>query len=257
MDIDVLNKLEAMANHNNRIVETPDGSHYFVIDSEGEMEQYIVEPKDLTIEFFDTQSLLAKCASMNNTGYSGVTLYYSENAVHAVGQQDYRESWRHYQHTLMLPFHPAFRSVDALQATCTYTQKQLVRLLKTRLAGYVLESDVEVFKHLRLSGSEEGEVKVGQGSDGLSMSVRREVADGKGERIPEQIIVRIPVYGIHEMLEFTYPVTILVDLSTDDNGRPEFALTAVHNDIEKAKVAALGEIKKKLGEAFPVYFGKP
>jgi hypothetical protein len=243
-----------------------DKKHFFQVPSEPSDVFYLVEGESTLryvaehpipqITCYSTQALL-EMASEEAKRECRVELYYSAAKVQVLAMETMEsDERRNRYHTLNLPLHPVFKLLEGLTRTRAYGQRDLIRFLRAELNAYTDESVVEQFRHLNLNSSGEGSSVVDKGRAGVSRSVMQTIK-AKESDIPDQITVKVPVYDIHEMLEETFEVGVLVDCLPDDEGRPVFELTTIHSDLQAAKHSALEVIAERLKQGtFPVIYGQ-
>lgn len=229
---------------------------YFLVDGESTL-RYVAEHPLPEITCYSTQALL-EVASEEAKRKCRVELYYSASKVQVLAVETTAPTGekRNRYHTLNLPLHPVFKLLENLTRTKSYTQRDLIRFLRAELNANVDESVIEQFRHLNLNSSGEGSSVVDKGRSGVSRSLMQTIKSKESD-IPDQITVKLPVYDIHEMLDQTYEVGVLVDCLPDDEGRLAFELTTIHSDLQTAKHAALSVIAERLKQgSFPVIYGQ-
>lgn len=140
--------------------------------------------------------------------------------------------------SIPLTMHPVFRELDELTAGSAFTQKELIIWLRATLNGHVPEALIQHFRSLTFSteGEQANTVAV-SGREHVSRKIAQRVAAEAGQDVIEEFEVNTPVYDLLELREVAnayQTVRILVDVSTDDNGRVIFTLTSVLDTIRAA-----------------------
>ncbi len=242
-----------------------DKKHFFQVPSEPSDVFYLVEGESTLryvaehpipeITCYSTQALL-EVASEEAKRECRVELYYSAGKVQGLAMEAAGGERRNRYHTLNLPLHPVFKLLENLTYTKSYTQRDLIRFLRAELNANVDESVIEQFRHLNLNSSGEGSSVVDKGRAGVSRSVMQTIKSRESD-IPDQITVKVPVYDVHEMLDQTFEVGVLVDCLPDAEGKPVFELTTIHSDLQTAKHSALEVIAERLKQGtVPVIYGQ-
>jgi hypothetical protein len=227
---------------------------YFLVNEDGEPQRYVAEHLSPSITCYSTAALLQVLGEEGKASPI-VEIFYSAEKVQSVVYEADSEG-RIRRHTLPLPLHPVFKLLEALTRTKSYSQRDLIRFLRAELNANVEESVIEQFRHLNLNTSGEGSSVVDKGRTGVSRSLMQTIK-AKESDIPDQITVKVPVYDIHEMLDQTFEVGVLVDCLPVDEGRPVFELTTIHSDLQAAKHGALEVIAERLKQgSFPVIYGQ-
>lgn len=202
---------------------------------------------------------VARRASLNGTGSFArllleersagveVEVYYDTDLLRAVLGKD-RLVW---EHEMLLPLHPVFAHLQGMLQTRSLDQRNLIRLLRAQLNGHVDDAIIERFRTLRLSTDGSGESVVSQGRAAVDKRIQRQVQDERGETIPDEITVSVPVYDLDEVRGDMKPVTVLVDCVPGEDGRPVFELTTVLNSLREAQRRALAQVVENLHELLP------
>jgi len=192
-------------------------------------------------------------------GASGVAaaVYYAPGIITAELSDEKDTRWRH---TLRLPLHPAFQTLDDLTKTSAFTQKDLIRFLRATLNGHVADHVVEEFRALKLTTDGETNSVMAKGREAVDKRIQQKVTATAGTEIPDEITVTVPVYDLDECRAAVYPITLLVEATTEE-GSVVFEVTTVLNSLREAQRAALDELSDSLRRALqnddvPVYYGR-
>lgn len=158
--------------------------------------------------------------------------------------------------TLRLPRHPVYAELERLKTPQPFDQRSLIRLLASRLAGFIDPALTGTFRVIttRLEGGRESVVQPGR--SGLSQDAIQQARAKDGTAIPESFVVECPVFDTPELRHLTCPVTVLLE-ETFEPGEPwRCELTVVHNQLANALDEAqrgLIDLLKTLSGQIPVY----
>jgi hypothetical protein len=155
-------------------------------------------------------------------------------------------------HTLILRLHPAFQILLGWADTKKYDQKALVRLLRTKFAGYVDKDVASRFEKIKVSTQGEVERTVNMGKDAIAKKLEQKAMFGDLSPV-DMFTVKLPVYDLPQFLEPEYhaKVTVLVEINPDPL---EIELTTVFNDLQLAREAALNLVEEALNDTeVPIY----
>lgn len=257
MDRDAILKIEELVKDKKRIitVDSEPKDVFYIVEPDGSLKMMVSEPKPLSAVVFSVESLLDMLPGAGNDGQNNAYIYVSEKLVEGVdlvGDEN-----RHLRHRMMLPKHPVYTLLAELRNTRQFSQRELVRLLKTKLAGFIPNEIPNIFSALKLSASGEGESVIAKGEEALGNSIKRKV-EAKTGAIPDAIPVACQVFDINELRAKTYPVYLLVDVLPDEAGKPVFELTTVHNELADALHFTLEFLIDKIQSQtdHPVYFAE-
>lgn len=257
MDRDGIDRIVQLTHNQNPLVRSPDferSGTFFLRGASGEFEEYTAAFERPEATFYDTASL-AGLFKDGGEGDRAIEVYYSSGAIVAlVDDGNYR------RHIIPLEKHPSFARLEQLANTETFDQKGLIRLLRAEFNGHVSESVIERFRSLKLKTDGEGSSVIAQGRAAVDRRIQQQIRDERGEEIPTEIEVTVPVYDLDEARGDLMEVTVLVDVTPGDDGRPAFELTAVVNGLRDAERAALDHIvenlRNQLPSTIPVYYGR-
>lgn len=248
MDADTLRKLEQVFKDVDPIVRA---SHepkdvYYLRQPDGSLTRVQAEAEPLEPVFFTTDSLISWLEPFDNEA----SFYVSSLAI--TGK--FLKSKRILEARMMLPKHPAYQLLEHHLITRAYTQKELIKLLRSKLAGFVDEATIALFRNIKLSASSEGSSVVDQGAEMMGKSVNKAI-EGKAGKLPDEIMVMCPVFDTPETRDIKLPVRILVDIVPTDDG-VKFELTTVHNYHADALNIALEGLMASVKERtqHPVYY---
>jgi hypothetical protein len=259
-DRDTLDRIIKLAQNETEAERAPDfqrSGTYFLRGADGHLETYEanVIPSDPSVRALDTETL-ALVITNEATGYDVAVYYSPERVVASVFDDDLNE---YRKHEIRLNRHPAFTRLQQLAKTQAFDQKSLIRLLRAEFNGHVDERVIERFRTLKLKTDGEGSSVVAQGRAAVDKRIQQQISDERGEQIPTEIEVTVPVYDLDEVRNELHSVTVLVDVAPDEAGRPVFELTAVVNGLLAAERTALDRIvanlKSRLPEDIAVYYG--
>lgn len=262
---EAINKIEQLVNRANPIIEAPDFNatgHYIVREETGKVTHHYADRAPGNTELFSTLDLVSRTLAdvapedPDEALADDATVYYSPGVITAELNGD-TVRWRH---TLRLPLHPAFQALDDLTKTVPFTQKGLIRFLRATLNGHVADHVVEEFRALKLTTDGETNSVMAKGREAVDKRIQQKVTATAGTEIPDEITVTVPVYDLDECRAAVYPITLLVEATTEDGG-VVFEVTTVLNSLREAQRAALDELADSLRRALqnddvPVYYGR-
>ncbi|MVN88333.1 hypothetical protein GO986_16430 [Deinococcus sp. HMF7620] len=201
---------------------------------------------------FDLASLKAK-ADHEAAEYVQAAYVSDDQAILVCEDGDHR-----WTATLKLPLHPLYQYVQAWKKPTGYSQKQLVRLLRTELHDHIDPSLANTFASLKFTNNQETAVQVRPLSNALDSRIRQQVAQDNGQDAPETITLRGPVYDIVEGRETEYEFTVYVEYDHDSS---QFILQTVHGDLREAQEQAIQNLIVDLtlhaDSRWPVLYGLP
>lgn len=220
---------------------------YYLRDSSGDYQYHRAELDPASVTTFDLDSAVR----LANEGPADAIWVHDGGVVVA-----YQYKYVRWQVSLALPQHPAYALLSGFRAGRAYTQRELVRVLRTELAEYVDPTVISQFSALKFGSTDDSVATVRPAAQGLDRNIQRRVQAENGGEMPEQILFRVPVYDIPEARDDAYPVKVYVEF---DHEAGRFVLVTVHNDLRAAQEAAVQKVMAHLGEACSsnVYYGKP
>lgn len=263
---EAINKIEQLTNRAKPIIEAPDFNatgHYIVREETGKVTHHYADRAPGNTELFSTLDLVARTLAdiaaedPDEALATDAKVYYSADRITAELLDDSDVRWRH---TLRLPLHPAFQALEYLTKTDVFTQKTLIRFLRANLNGHVADHVVEEFRALKLTTDGETNSVMAKGREAVDKRIQQKVTATAGTEIPDEITVTVPVYDLDECRAAVYPITLLVEATTEDGG-VVFEVTTVLNSLREAQRAALDELADALnlhldGHDVPVYYGR-
>lgn len=120
------------------------------------------------------------------------------------------------------------------------TQKQLIRILRTTLAGYVSQdSFLEVMRQLEFDVSRGGRSEIQASKESLGRSIEKEVRAKAGE-MPETINVRVPYFSIPSDIKTWLMLECAVTVDIDSE---TVSLTTTGDCLAREQEAALNDIE--------------
>lgn len=269
---DAIDRIEELVRAGDDVTYAPDSGdtgHYFVRLSDGTLHDYYAVRAPAASDHQSTDSL-ARRLGVDKERYPSATIdiYYSRERIHATLARHLdmptgdtaEQRWRH---ALPLPLHPAFAEVQALTEARTFTQRNLITFLRSRLNGHVDEAVVEQFRNLKLKLEDGSDVIVGKGREGIDRRIQQQILQQAGSEIPSEIIVTVPVFDLDETRDELHDVTLLLDPVGNPDQGIGFEVTAVLNTLRVAHTNALERIVQNLTEhpamlpTFEVFYGEP
>jgi hypothetical protein len=196
-----------------------------------------LEPQNATA--FSLESLI----DMVSTAETCKHILVSPTAVTAIFEQGtYRWSV-----TAKLPVHPVMAWIMNHREPREYAQRDLVRVLRSSLAGFVDKTLTMTLRELSFKSDGSGFSVVQSGMEHIGKTLKKAVQGANGGGLPDEFSVSAPVFDTPEMRTITYPVTILLETDSSDD-TPSFELTAVYNDVAAAFEHATLEVVMILGK---------
>ena len=250
LDANAIREIERLTLAGNTIVHRPSGESrniYYLRRADGGLDPVEVPLRDRDVQVNDLTSLRLARAEQ---GSKCLAYYVSDKGV-ALDCES--ENHRH-QVKLPLPTHPAFDIVSSWADGQGFEHKELVRLLRTKLRGYVEPSVVTRLENIKTSFAEDTSSSQTHAHSGLSRNVQREIRQQDGSELLPEFLVEVPVYDVPEYRSANYSVDVIVDY---DHDRKQFFLTAVNDDLKKAREEAVDRVRSDLSdESLPVYYGR-
>lgn len=195
--------------------------------------QFPLQPLSHTVHDLDSLTRLLKAdAKAQRAVFVSTT-----RVVASAEDEDVRD-----QYVMNLPQHEAFKTVLHHLEARRYTQRDLVRLMRTKLSGFVDPMLVEKIRNLKTKASMDGESVIQSGTESLSRNLMAQVKAADGNALPEEFTVAVPVFDVPETRRNLEKIAILLEATPDDKGNPIFELTAVRNDTADAVDSAMEKL---------------
>jgi hypothetical protein len=195
--------------------------------------QFPLQPLEHTVHDLDSLTRLLKA----DPKAQRAVFVSTSRVVASAEDEDVRD-----QYVMNLPQHEAFKTVLHHLEARRYAQRDLVKLLRTKLSGFVDPMLVETIRNLKTNASMDGESVVQSGMESLSRNMVAQVKAKNGNALPEEFIVTVPVFDVPETRRSFENITILLEATPDDKGNPTFELTAVRNDTSDAVDSAMEKL---------------
>lgn len=144
--------------------------------------------------------------------------------------------------------HPVFNEVVGLNRGRIFTQRELVRWLRTSLNGYVDEVTISIFRSLRLINDGTTDTVIAKGREAIDRRINQAVQAAGGD-VPDEITVVVPVYDLAELRNSLAAIRVIVETEIGKDDQAKFLLTVVADDVYKAIEAAQEEVRANLAEA--------
>lgn len=258
MKRDAIEKIEelTLAAHAVETVSAEQRGVYFLRGADGTLERHRAKLDPAGAELHTIADLVAAVARD-----PGVHRIFVNNAGAVATATDGHAAWIY---TLPLPVHPVFELLESMKRGQTMKQKQIVRLLRTQLGGYVPDSVIENLRLVKTSSASSSEALTAQGNKHVDLSIRRAATLKDGNAIPESFRWCVPVFDLPELLSVNPFVTVLLDVEPAERADDtEFTLTPRHDDLHLARQEALDALVKQIREheglpaGLPVLRGAP
>lgn len=261
MKADAIREIERLTNEAKPVIHAPDfpttGRYYVRVGDEWRTEYAYRQPHDQELGSTDDLARHAAHRLKQAHDHEPYAAYISENEivvryVHP-GLPDNSPGFDN----VPLNQHPVFSELENLIAGREFTQKQLIRWLRATMNGHVPESTIQHFRNLTFSN--EGELAATMAASGrehVSRKIVQRVAADAGRDVIDEFTVTTPVYDLRELRgdESAYQtVTILVDVSADQDGAVIFTLTAVLDSVRAAIEATLETLRANLEDRLQVH----
>ncbi|MEQ8822663.1 MAG: hypothetical protein RLY93_20695 [Sumerlaeia bacterium] len=215
---------------------------YYLVKDDGSVERKQAEMPPQKVEAFSVEDILRR---LGDSDGAPLEIYYHKDGLTAVAVVDGTSgAQREERHAMKFPKTTMFGLVSRMKDDpATFYPSALVHFLRTKLRGAVDETVVENLRHVKSSRSAEGEELYKIDTKGFGRRATSQVHAGEsGGALPEEIVVNLSVYNLPEVREKTYPVRLVVESSTNDDGRALIELTAVEADLEQACHDALLDV---------------
>lgn len=240
MKRDAIEKIEELALKANAVI-TPYGEQrgvYYLRDSEGNLQRHEAQLDPLGATFQSIHDFV----SVLDGNVTGTVFVNDSGAVTIAESSTARWAYR-----LPLPVHPVFALLESMKDGTTFDQKGLVRLLRTRLNGYVPESVIENLRNLKVTASSDSGVSITHGNRFIDASIKQQAAQKDGAPIPEQFVFSVPVFDLPELVGQLKPVTVLLEVEPAERAEGlRFVLLARHDDLRAARQDMLEDLQNRL-----------
>ena len=232
---------------------------YFLRQPDGSFERQRADLDPQGAVMYDLNSLIAETKRQEEF-VRPASVYVRDDGVVAVldnaGDDPVDPESVRWSLSLALGLHPAFVFLQQLKMLRFFTQKDLVRSLRTELSKYVDLTVITLFANVKTSRNETGASSVTPMSSGLDRKIQRQVQADNGGEVPEQITFSVPVYDLPEARTDGYIIHAYVEY---DHDAEKFGLIVVHDELREAQEAAVKKIIQTLSGELgrPVLYGKP
>lgn len=262
MKADAIQEIERLTNEARPIVRAPDYNdtgRYFIRDSDGDWRPEYAHRNLRGATLASTYDLASHAAHRMKHQHDqrpyAAYLSSEEITIHYT-HPDLPDNGGAYD-TVNLVIHPVFSELESLLPGRAFSQKALIAWLRATLNNHVPETTIQHFRNLTFSTEGEQASTVAlSGREHVSRKIAQRVAAEAGQDVMEQFTVTAPVYDLRELRDTEAqrsPVTILVDVTTNDKGEVVFTLTAVLDTIraaiEYAQDALHTNLKNELASA--------
>ena len=245
MEADAIRKIEQLVNEVQKPihVDSEPDDVYYLRNAQGELERKVAEPEAIFHRFYTTESMFSLFQGVKDT-----KIFASEHKIDIIAPAE--QPSRFLSGFIRLDKHPALLTIYKHLETKSYTQKQLVKLLATKLSDFVDEDVIRKFRSLTLVQSATAHAAVEKDAAVLGLQEN----SGFEEDVPPAVLVNCPVFDLPELLDKKQSMRLLIETSFIDNTF-KFELTAVHNDLAKAVHNTLSDFIAELADGeHPVYF---
>lgn len=223
---------------------------YGYFDAAGDFQTaaYTLEPlKAANLRVFSLSSLQKLLKDNNLESSLRKYILLSSNKVIAIEES----ATERRTYTLELPQHPVWKLLNHHLETRTYSQRDLLRMLRSKLADLVPPVVLAAVQTIKVKTEGGSSSDLTNGKNHVSRELLQQVQAQNGTALPESVTITAPVYDLPETLEVKPAVKLLLETEVDEAVR--FSLTTVHNDVTTAQEIALEGITAILGQDFPVY----
>jgi hypothetical protein len=220
---DAILELKNLITERETVIDAPSSS-YLLRQPDGSFKHVDVPLKAQNYKVFDTATL-AELATSDDT-----ILVSDTKAVLIKEFNNIRTL-----HTLELPLHPVYKLACELQNSVAYDQKKLLRMLRTKLAGFLDETLAPRFEKLKVTSKGETERTISNGVDAIGKNLEQR-ALLNGEKPINDFYISTPVFDVPEFLLDVWEINVVVEIE------PEplvVVLTSVYGDVVSTKREAL------------------
>lgn len=162
------------------------------------------------------------------------------------------DEWRIDRIKMPLHFSEGYKIVSDYQSAKVIDQKNLVALLRTKLAQYMTDDGklLSLVRRLKWAASDMGHSTIMGGAASLGRSVEKELSGLDGEELPESFEVEVPIWRapIADFREL-----IRVDITIDFDSQ-RFRLEVSADSIEAALLSAQERLRTAIAAALPEGF---
>ncbi|NJK43978.1 MAG: hypothetical protein HC933_06545 [Pleurocapsa sp. SU_196_0] len=250
MDANTLREIERLVKLSEPIIKLNSLEYgYFTTDGEFKVAAYTLEPlRAANLKVFSLSSLVKLLG--DNTLESSLRKFVLVSKDAIIGIEESATERRTY--TLTLPQHPVWKLLNDHLKTTEYGQRELLRLMRSKLAGLIPASVLATIQTITITTDGKVSSDLANGKNHVSRELLEAVQQKNGTKLPETLEITAPVYDLPETLETKPTVNVVLETTVND-GAVSFALTTVHNDVTKAQELALEGITSSLGASFAVY----
>lgn len=232
---------------------------YFLRQADGNYKRQHAELDPQGAALFDLASFIAEAKNLNDD-QAARRIFVRDDAVVALADNGDPANGTspsvRWSLSLALPLHPAFVLLSNLKRLQFFTQKELVRILRTELSRYVEPTTIALFANIKTASSTEGSSSVTPQSQALDRQIQKKVQAANGGEMPEMITFSVPVYDLPESRKDAYIIHAYVEF---DHDTEKFGLIVVHDELREAQEAAVQKIIAELRAELTteVLYGKP
>lgn len=211
-------------------------------------------PRNHTLGHFDEVAKVANRFAGDDEGCMPVVWVGPASAVVVIDDDGHRVE----KATLPLAESAAFKRLKELRsapANAWMDQKAFVRLLRIDLAG-TLEPGALLNAVRAIRWTSDTNVRIGRGQESMGAEIMARCTDGK--ELPEEVVIRLPVYITQGVAKLAKPIACSVEVEPSEN---KLRLLPLPNEIERAQQDTLDEMAGAIAAAIegdtPVYLGQP
>lgn len=253
LDANAIREIERLTLSASPVVRVPGEAQgvYYLRQGDGTLVRHQAALDPVHTIAFDLASFQAQADALHEAGVLKA-VYLADGGVVALADNGIQR----WQVGLSLPTHPASDLLRSWRMPAEYTQKELVRLLRTELVDYVLPHVIADFQHLKITDNKEGDSVQKPMNASFDTKIVRSVQTAEGAAAPEHIAFRAPIYDIPELRSARYPFMVYVEF---DHDKKKFVLLTVHTQLREAQEQAIATVQSSLTEGadgrYPVYYG--
>lgn len=223
---DAILELKNLITERETVIDAPSSS-YLLRQPDGSFLYNQVPLKPQSYKVFDTATL-ADLASVEDT-----ILVSNTRAVLIKEEDNIRTV-----HTLELPLHPVYKIAMNLQDSVAYDQKKLLRMLRSKLSGFIDDTLAPRFEKLKVTSKGETERTVSNGVDAIGKNLEQR-ALLNGEKPINNFYISTPVFDVPEFLLDVWEINVFVEIELEPL---TVILTSVYSDVVSTQREALEQV---------------
>jgi hypothetical protein len=197
----------------------------------------------LQVWALDIESLV-KTLKTTRTDYQICSVFINQENVVAICQSSESDSAERWKHTLLLPLHPAFKTLNGWLERKTFSQLELLRILRSQFKGFINKDIIDILSVLKVETKTNAQSAATPDYSKLGRDIEAQVRTATGQNVPTELVFEVPVYDIPDTRDERYRIEVLLHIDPLEGDK--ISVTTVHNDLKEAQYLAMGSVAEQV-----------